>query len=227
MALGPHRQLRPVADQGPQPRADRAEFQQCGRCRPGRQPIVCRPGYTSSPFPTGSSTCAPLNLFGGNQASQAALDYITGYSTPRSVNTQWVGTATMNGAFFDLPGGPLGFAVGYEHRRELFNSNRARCCSAVRTPISPPILTATAIRPMTARPSPATPASPRWSAVSTRTSFSRASCADLLAGEWHTGPASAGIAGRLPLGGAFDRRRRSGLDGRRQVEPGPRHDLPR
>jgi len=85
--------------------------------------IVCRPGYTNSPFPTGSSTCAPLNLFGGNQASQAALDYITGYSTPRSVNTQWVGTATLNGALFDLPGGPLGFAIGYEHRRESFNFN--------------------------------------------------------------------------------------------------------
>lgn len=83
--------------------------------------IVCRPGYTNSPFATGSSTCAPLNLFGGNQASQAALDYITGYSTPRSVNTQWVGTATLTGALFDLPGGPLGFAIGYEHRRESFN----------------------------------------------------------------------------------------------------------
>lgn len=85
--------------------------------------IVCRPGYTNSPFATGSATCAPLNLFGGQMASAAALDYITGYSTPRSVNTQWVGTATLTGAFFDLPGGPLGFAVGYEHRRKSFNFN--------------------------------------------------------------------------------------------------------
>jgi iron complex outermembrane receptor protein len=83
--------------------------------------IVCRPGYTNSPFPTGSATCAPLNLFGGGQASQAALDYITGFSEPRSVNVQKVGTATVTGEIFDLPGGPLGFAVGYEHREESFN----------------------------------------------------------------------------------------------------------
>ncbi|MBV9883765.1 MAG: TonB-dependent receptor [Sphingomonadaceae bacterium] len=85
--------------------------------------IVCRPGYTNSAFPTGSSTCAPLNLFGGQQASQAAIDYITGYSTPKSVNTQWVGTASLTGTLFDLPGGRLGFAIGYEHRRESFNFN--------------------------------------------------------------------------------------------------------
>jgi outer membrane receptor protein involved in Fe transport len=83
--------------------------------------IVCRPGYTNSPFPTGTATCAPLNLFGANQASPEALDYITGFSEPRSLNTQKVGTATLNGQLFDLPGGPLAFAVGYEHREETFN----------------------------------------------------------------------------------------------------------
>jgi outer membrane receptor protein involved in Fe transport len=85
--------------------------------------IVCRPGYTNSAFPTGSATCAPLNLFGFQQASQAAIDYITGFSTPRSVNTQWVATASLTGTLFDLPGGRFGFAVGAEHRRESFDFN--------------------------------------------------------------------------------------------------------
>ena len=83
--------------------------------------IICRPGYTNSAFPTASSTCAPLNLFGYQRASQAAIDYITGFSTPRSFNTQLVGTASLTGTLFDLPGGRFGFAVGVEHRRESFN----------------------------------------------------------------------------------------------------------
>lgn len=87
---------------------------------PGGTPI-CRPGAVNSPFPTASSTCAPLNLFGGHVQSQAALDYITGFSTPRSVNEQWVGTASLTGEIFDLPGGQLAFALGYEHRDESFD----------------------------------------------------------------------------------------------------------
>ena len=87
---------------------------------PNGQPI-CRPGAVNSPFPTASSTCAPLNLFGGNQASQAAIDYITGFSTPRSVNEQWVATASLTGEILDLPGGQLAFALGYEHRDESFD----------------------------------------------------------------------------------------------------------
>lgn len=82
--------------------------------------IVCRPGYTNSPFPTASSTCAPLNLF-GNQVSQAARDYITGFSDPRSVNQQFVGTASVTGSLFNLPGGEFGVAFGYEHRWESFD----------------------------------------------------------------------------------------------------------
>ena len=42
--------------------------------------IVCAPGYTSSPFPTYNSTCAPLNIFGYRNESQAAIDYVTALS---------------------------------------------------------------------------------------------------------------------------------------------------
>jgi iron complex outermembrane receptor protein len=86
----------------------------------GGQP-ACRPGVVNSPFPTQSSTCAPLNLFGSGRASQAAIDYITGFSEPVSLNQQYVGTATLTGSLFDLPGGRFGFAVGYEHRKESFD----------------------------------------------------------------------------------------------------------
>jgi iron complex outermembrane recepter protein len=83
--------------------------------------IICRPGSTNSPFPSVSSTCAPLNLFGQFQASQAAIDYITGFSTPRSLNQQYDFIASLTGDLFQLPGGNLGFAVGYEHRKESFD----------------------------------------------------------------------------------------------------------
>lgn len=83
--------------------------------------IPCLAGLPNATIPTASSTCAPLNLFGGNQASQAAIDYITGFSDPRSINTQLVGTASLTGSLFDLPGGRFGFAIGFEHRRESFD----------------------------------------------------------------------------------------------------------
>lgn len=79
--------------------------------------IVCAPGAVNSPTPTLSSTCAPLNLF-GQQASQAARDYVTAIARPNSVNEQKVGTVSISGPLFALPGGDLAFALGYEHREE-------------------------------------------------------------------------------------------------------------
>lgn len=80
--------------------------------------IICRPGAPVSTAPTVSSTCAPLNPFGLNQASQAARDYVTGISKPTALNQQWTVTASAAGALADLPGGELAFAVGFEHRYE-------------------------------------------------------------------------------------------------------------
>jgi outer membrane receptor protein involved in Fe transport len=82
--------------------------------------IVCRPGFQSAPIETVSSTCAPLNPF-GQQASDAARDYVTAIARPNSVNEQKVGTVSLTGGLFDLPGGVLNFAVGYEHREESQN----------------------------------------------------------------------------------------------------------
>ena len=79
--------------------------------------IVCAPGAVNAPIETLSSTCAPLNLF-GQQASQAARDYVTAIARPESVNEQKVFTASVAGPLFKLPGGDLAFALGYEHREE-------------------------------------------------------------------------------------------------------------
>lgn len=79
--------------------------------------IVCAPGAVNAAIETLSSTCAPLNLF-GQQASQAARDYVTAIARPVSVNKQKVFTASVTGPLFKLPGGDLAFALGYEHRQE-------------------------------------------------------------------------------------------------------------
>ncbi|UIJ44268.1 TonB-dependent receptor [Sphingomonas cannabina] len=80
--------------------------------------IVCRPGYTSSTAPTISSTCAPLNIFGVGQASQAAADYIFAIARPVSVNEQLVFNANLTGSIFTLFGNDVKISAGYEHRRE-------------------------------------------------------------------------------------------------------------
>jgi iron complex outermembrane recepter protein len=79
--------------------------------------IVCAPGAVNAPIPTVSTVCAPLNPFGRN-ISQAARDYVTAITDPRSENDQWLVTTSVSGPLFDLPGGPLRFALGYEHREE-------------------------------------------------------------------------------------------------------------
>ena len=80
--------------------------------------IVCRPGHTSASIASISATCAPLNLFGTGQSSQEALDYITAYATPRSVNEMVNFVATVGGPVFTLPGGDFSVAMGYERRKE-------------------------------------------------------------------------------------------------------------
>lgn len=79
--------------------------------------IVCAPGGVNANIQTLSSTCAPINPF-GQQISQAARDYVTAIADPTARNTQWVVTASLSGELFDVWGGPLGFAFGYEHRDE-------------------------------------------------------------------------------------------------------------
>jgi outer membrane receptor protein involved in Fe transport len=83
--------------------------------------ITCRPGVTNATIATISETCAPLNIFGTGQASQAAKDYIFAVAKPVSVDTQLVFNANIQGSLFKLPGGDLKFSLGYEYRREHTN----------------------------------------------------------------------------------------------------------
>lgn len=79
--------------------------------------IVCAPGAVNATIATISSVCAPINPF-GQQISQAARDYVTTIANPRAVNEQWVVTASVSGQLFDIWGGAIGYALGYEHRNE-------------------------------------------------------------------------------------------------------------
>lgn len=74
--------------------------------------------------PGADSGCAPLNIFGEGVASQAALDFINVDLENRFTLKQHVLAGFISGdtaGFFELPGGPLGFAVGAEYRREQSN----------------------------------------------------------------------------------------------------------
>jgi iron complex outermembrane receptor protein len=80
--------------------------------------IVCAPGYTNSPVPTRSSTCAPFNPFGTGLSSPAAFAYITDNALATSTLTQRDFSGSVNGSLFTLPAGPVKAAFGYENRRE-------------------------------------------------------------------------------------------------------------
>ncbi len=76
-------------------------------------------GITDGDLPFADG-CVPLNLFGeGNQTNQA-LSFISG-GGPRITSSdigQRVFTANFGGEAFELPGGMVGFAIGFENRRE-------------------------------------------------------------------------------------------------------------
>jgi outer membrane receptor protein involved in Fe transport len=80
--------------------------------------IICAPGYTNSPVPTQSNTCAPFNPFGFGIESAAAHAYVTDLAQAVSTLTQRDLLATVNGDVLPLPAGKLKFSFGYENRLE-------------------------------------------------------------------------------------------------------------
>lgn len=71
--------------------------------------------------PGAGSACRPLNLLGEGVASQAALDFINVDLLNRYKVRQHVVSGSISGdfgQFFELPGGPIGFAIGGEYRKE-------------------------------------------------------------------------------------------------------------
>lgn len=80
--------------------------------------VPCLAGLENSVFPTLSSTCSPLDLFGSGRPTQAAIDYVLSNVDRHATNKQFVFTADVNGPIAKLPGGDLSIAFGYEHRAE-------------------------------------------------------------------------------------------------------------
>jgi outer membrane receptor protein involved in Fe transport len=79
--------------------------------------IVCRVNQVSVTDPG----CVPINILGSYQASQAALDYINTTSRRRGSASEIDISANLAGdssQWFELPGGPVRFAIGAEYRRE-------------------------------------------------------------------------------------------------------------
>jgi outer membrane receptor protein involved in Fe transport len=78
--------------------------------------IVCRSTLTDP-----GNGCVPIDLFGEGAPSQAALDYVNTTSHLYQTATELDALAFLSGdsaKWFSLPGGPIGFSIGGEHREE-------------------------------------------------------------------------------------------------------------
>ncbi|WP_137681071.1 TonB-dependent receptor plug domain-containing protein [Aurantiacibacter suaedae] len=79
------------------------------------------PPATPQTFPAGDGSCEPLNLFGNGAPSQAALNFINADLQNEYTLTQYILNGFVSGdfgKFFELPGGPIGYAFGAEYRKE-------------------------------------------------------------------------------------------------------------
>ncbi|MES2449896.1 MAG: TonB-dependent receptor [Pseudomonadota bacterium] len=67
-----------------------------------------------------TGACVPFNIFGGAGSVTPAMLAFVGFTeldrSSQSVNDY---TANLSGELFDLPAGPVGIAVGYEHRYQV------------------------------------------------------------------------------------------------------------
>jgi outer membrane receptor protein involved in Fe transport len=70
-----------------------------------------------------STGCVPLDLFGVNSISPAAVQFVAAETNHTFRQTQQVVNANLSGSVVDLPAGPLGLAVGAEYRREASEEN--------------------------------------------------------------------------------------------------------
>jgi outer membrane receptor protein involved in Fe transport len=88
--------------------------------RDGDGNIVCRVNADADPT-NDAPGCVPIDLFGVGAPSAAALAYSNTTSHLFSSASQLDVLAFMSGnsgRWFELPGGPIGFSLGLEHRRE-------------------------------------------------------------------------------------------------------------
>lgn len=65
-----------------------------------------------------TGSCVPFNLFGGfGSITPAMIDFVTFVQNDSSSQSQFDASANLSGNLFELPGGPLGLAVGLEYRK--------------------------------------------------------------------------------------------------------------
>ena len=79
------------------------------------------PAYAQSQLANDIAQCVPVNLFGSGNVTDAARNYLIQNSVARGKITQFDVTGFVNGntsGFLNLQGGPIGFVVGGEYRRE-------------------------------------------------------------------------------------------------------------
>jgi outer membrane receptor protein involved in Fe transport len=77
------------------------------------------PAFAAAQLANDIAECVPINPFGEGNTSQAARDYVTQDSLAKGWIKEFVANAFMSGDtsdFLNLPGGPIGFAIGAEHR---------------------------------------------------------------------------------------------------------------
>jgi len=77
------------------------------------------PAFAAAQLAADVAACVPLNPFGSGNISQAAKGYILQDSLAKGWIKEFVVNAFMSGdtsQFLNLPGGPVGFAIGAEHR---------------------------------------------------------------------------------------------------------------
>ena len=82
---------------------------------------AANPAFAASQLAADVAACQPVNLFGVGNVSQAARNYLLQNSVANGRITQFVANAFISGnssKWFELPGGPVGFSVGAEYRRE-------------------------------------------------------------------------------------------------------------
>jgi outer membrane receptor protein involved in Fe transport len=88
--------------------------------RNGQGQIVCGVNADANTA-NDDPACAPLNLFGQGNASQAARDYVLTTTHRETRATEFVVSGFVAGdssQTFEMPGGPISFAIGAEYRKE-------------------------------------------------------------------------------------------------------------
>jgi iron complex outermembrane receptor protein len=66
---------------------------------------------------TATPGCVPFNMFGGaGSITPEMMDWVTFIQNDSSEQDMWDATANLSGDLFELPGGPLGLAMGIEYR---------------------------------------------------------------------------------------------------------------